>query len=334
MALTIRDVARAAGVSPTTVSHALSGKRTVSATTRARIERVIEELGYRPNQVAASMTTGRTLTLGMLVPDIANPYFGQLVANVERTAGASGYTVVVGSSELDAELEARHVRRLVDRQVDALVYLGGTATPNQELIDAALGRPIVAVDEAFSWLPDGAAVITVDNRVGGMLAAQHLVGLGHERVAIVAGPDALPTARDRTAGFVDATRRAAREPVVRAADAYTVEAGRRAGAALLATAADITGVFCANDLLALGVMQVAAELGRRVPDDLSIVGFDDMFVSPLVTPALTTVRQPLDRIGREAAELAIAMATGEPGQPMRRVLPVDLVVRGSTAART
>src|SRR5690554_2777476 len=98
MGLTIRDVARAAGVSPSTVSHALSGKRTVSATTRARIERVIEELGYRPNQVAASMTTGRTLTLGMLVPDIANPYFGQLVANVERTAGARGYTVVVGSS--------------------------------------------------------------------------------------------------------------------------------------------------------------------------------------------------------------------------------------------
>ncbi|HWV87639.1 MAG TPA: LacI family DNA-binding transcriptional regulator [Capillimicrobium sp.] len=334
MGLTIRDVARAAGVSPSTVSHALSGKRTVSATTRARIERVIEELGYRPNQVAASMTTGRTLTLGMLVPDIANPYFGQLVANVERTAGARGYTVVVGSSELDAELEARHVRRLVDRQVDALVYLGGTDAPNPAVVDAARQRPVVAVDEPFSWLPESAATITVDNRVGGMLAAQHLIGLGHERLAVVAGPAGLPTARDRTAGFVDAAERAGREPVVRSADNYTVDAGRRVGATLLTTDADVTGVFCANDLIALGVMQVAAELGRRVPSDLALVGFDDMFVSTLVTPALTTVRQPLDRIGREAAELAIALAAGESGLTMRRVLPVDLVVRGSTAART
>lgn len=336
MGVTIRDVARLAGVSPTTVSHALSGKRKVSALTQTRITGAIERLGYRPSYVATAMSTGRTLTLGMLVPDIANPYFGQLVAAVERTSSKSGYTVLVSSTELDPELEARHVRNLADRQVDALVYLGGTDRRNDAVAQLAkAGRPpIVAVDEALSWLPDTVTTVTVDNQVGGALAAQHLIGLGHARVAAIAGPQGLPTALHRWLGFEQACRAARHVPVRVCADAYTIDAGRHAASALLATHPDLTAVFCGNDLIALGLVQVAATLGRRVPDDLSVVGFDDMLVSRLATPPLTTIQQPVDQLGRQAAEVGLALAAN-PQQPAgSRVLPVELIVRGSTGTPT
>lgn len=332
MGVTIRDVARLAGVSATTVSHALSGKRRVSAHTQTRINGAIDKLGYRPNYVATAMSTGRTLTLGMLVPDIANPYFGQLVAAVERASSKRGYTVLVSSTELDPGLEARHVRNLADRQVDALVYLGGTEERNDAVVQLAKdGRPpIVAVDEALSWLPDTVTTVTVNNHVGGVLAAQHLIGLGHERLAALAGPQGLPTAQERWAGFEQACLRGGREPVHAFADAYTIDAGRHAASRLLATHSEVTGVFCGNDLIALGLVQVAAALGRRVPDDLSVVGFDDMLVSRLATPPLTTIQQPVEQFGRQAAEVGLALAAEVQQAPESRVLPVELIVRGST----
>lgn len=334
MPVTIRQVADAAGVSPSTVSHALSGNRSVSARTTERIFRVIDELGYRPNQLAASMRAGRTMAIGAIVPDIANPYFGQVIAALERTAGPEGYSVMVGSSELDAQLEARHVRSLLDRQVDMIVYLGGTGVANPALIEAATkGCPVVAVDEAFEWLPESVATVTVDNAVGGALAAQHLIGLGHDRLAVLGSSTGLPTAQLRQQGFLEATDRVGVDAWCVTADTYTIEAGREAGGALLAKHPDVTGVFCANDLLALGLIQVANEIGHRVPDDLSVVGFDDTFLARLVTPSLTTIRQPVQRIGQHAGELAIAATRKESITDRNPVLPVDLVVRGSTKPR-
>lgn len=331
MPVTIRQVAEAAGVSPSTVSHALSGRRSVNTRTVERINRVIDELGYRPNQLAASMRAGRTMAIGAIVPDIANPYFGQMIATLERTAGPEGYSVMVGSSELDSQLEARHVRSLLDRQADVIVYLGGTEVPNPALVEAAeKGCPVVAVDEAFEWLPETAATVTVDNEVGGALAAQHLLGLGHEQLAVLGGSSGLPTARQRHRGFGDTARRAGVGTHAVTADTYTIEGGREAAGALLARFPDVTGVFCANDLLALGLIQVAAETGRRVPEDLSVVGFDDTFLARLVTPALTTIRQPVERMGQCAAQQAVASAREAPLADQNPVLPVDLVVRGST----
>ncbi len=332
VAVTIRNVASAAGVSPATVSHALSGRRSVSPQTVERILRVVAELGYRPNQLALSMSTGRTMTIGAVVPDIANPYFGQMIGALERKASSLGYTVIVGSSELDATIEARHVRTMVDRQVDAVVYFGGTIAHNQSLTEAiADDRPVIAVDEIFDWLPDDVATIGVENRVGGALAAQHLVSLGHRELAVLTGATGLPTATARRDGFSVAARRLGVEPTCIPADAYTVEAGRQVGGTLLSRHPDVTGVFCANDLLALGLMQIARETGRNVPGDLSVVGFDDIFVSRMVSPALTTVRQPLERIGELAAELACGLAVEEPPRELHPLLPVELVVRGSTA---
>jgi LacI family transcriptional regulator len=332
MRASIREVAREAGVSITTVSHALSGKRPVSGATRRRIKAAARRLGYRPNQVAASMITGRTQTLGVLVPDIANPFFSGLVHAAEGAAAARGYTVVFSTAELDPVLETRAVEVLHDKRVDALLYLGGTDSDNRALRSLAkTGAPIVALDEALPTIPRDASLVTVDNEEGGRLAARHLLELGHAELGVVTGPSGLPTARDRLKGF--STGAGALKPHrrrIRYAEAYTIEGGRAAARGLLEREPEITALFCANDLMALGALEAARALGREIPRGLSVVGFDDIFVSALVSPALTTIRQPLARLGKEAAELAIDLIEGHATGPERRILPVDLVVRDST----
>ncbi|HZC29251.1 MAG TPA: LacI family DNA-binding transcriptional regulator, partial [Gaiellaceae bacterium] len=211
MPATIRDVARAAGVSIATVSHALSGKRPVSAATRRRIHAAAARLGYRPSAVAAAMITGRTRTLGVVVPDIVNPFFGAVVSAAERAAAARGYSVVFASCELDPELEAASVRTLTDGRIDALVYLAGTAKENEALCELEI--PLVAVDEAPSWLPRSASVVTVENEEGGRLVGLHLRELGHLDVAAITGPRGLPTASARLAGFRTVFRRLPRARV-------------------------------------------------------------------------------------------------------------------------
>lgn len=332
---TIVDVARMAGVSVATVSQTFSAKRPVSPRTSAKVRAAAARAGYRPSHVAASMVTGRTGTIGVVVPDIANPFFSELVRGAEAAAMTAGYMTIVCSSELDAALEDRCVEVLSDKRVDALLYLPGTTRKHSCLADPALGQtPLIVIDEELDDLPPGAAVITSDNEGGGELAARHLAGLGHRDIGVIAGPEGLPTAEMRLRGFV---RALAERGVVIPADRilrasyYTLGAGMEVGSAMLAMHPRVTAVYCANDLIALGLMTAAAEHGRTVGADLSVAGFDDIFVSQLVTPALTTVRQPIARLGRQAAQIAVDAVEGRGDHPDRIVLPVELIIRGSTA---
>lgn len=262
------------------------------------------------------------------MPDIANPFFGELLAAVERTAAQYGYGVVASSSELGPELEARAVRALHDRRVDAVVYLPWSPEPTPGVAELADGgAPLVWLDEELACIPEKASVLVVDNVRGGELAAEHLRTLGHVGAGVVAGPLELPTAHDRLSGF----RSVLADSPLRAAEAYTAPAGRAAALELLRAEPDLTALFCANDLIALGALAAARELGRNVPAELSLVGFDDSFLASAVTPALTTVQQPLARLGREATEIAIELIEGTQQEPVRRMLPVELVVRESTA---
>jgi LacI family transcriptional regulator len=332
---TIVDVARMAGVSVATVSQTFSAKRPVSPRTSARVRAAAARTGYRPSHVAASMVTGRTRTIGMVVPDIANPFFSELVRGAEAAAMKAGYMTIVCSSELDASLEDRCVEVLSDKRVDALLYLPGTTRTHACLADPALSRtPLIVIDEELDDLPPGATVITSDNEAGGELAARHIADLGHRDIGVVAGPEGLPTAEMRLRGFVGAlAERGIVIPAerIRHASYYTFDAGMAIGGAMLADHPGITAVYCANDLIALGLMTAAAQHGRTVGRDLSVAGFDDIFVSQLVTPALTTVRQAITGLGAEAARLAVDAIEGRHDHPGRIVLPVELVVRGSTA---
>jgi LacI family transcriptional regulator len=332
---TIVDVARMAGVSVATVSQTFSAKRPVSPRTSAKVRAAAARAGYRPSHVAVSMVTGRTGTIGMVVPDIANPFFSELVRGAEAAAMTAGYMTIVCSSELDASLEDRCVEVLSDKRVDALLYLPGTTRRHSCLADPALKRtPLIVIDEEPHGLPPAATVITCDNEAGGELAAGHLADLGHRDIGVVGGPEGLPTAEMRLRGFVRALAERGivipAERILRASH-YTLGAGTEIGSAMLARDPRITAVYCANDLIALGLMTAAAEHGRTVGRDLSVAGFDDIFVSQLVTPALTTVRQPIARLGRQAAQLAVDAIEGRHDRPGRIVLPVELVIRGSTA---
>jgi LacI family transcriptional regulator len=281
------------------------------------------------------MVTGRTGTIGVVVPDIANPFFSELVRGAEAAAMAAGYMTIVCSSELDAALEDRCVEVLSDKRVDALLYLPGTTRSHRCLADPALAyTPLVVIDEDITGLPAHTVVVTSDNEGGGILAADHLAGLGHRHIGVVAGPAGLPTAEARMRGFADAlAARGIELPPDRVARAssYTFEAGQTVGRELLAGHPAITAVYCANDLIALGVISAASESGRRVGRDLSVAGFDDIFIAQLVSPALTTIRQQISQLGRQAAETAVAAIAGRSDGPGRIVLPVELVIRGSTA---
>ena len=333
MPATIRDVARAAGVSVTTVSHAFSGRRPVSAPVRRRVAAASHRLAYRPSHLAQAMVTGRSRTVGLIVPDIANPFFPEVARGVEDAAADRGYSVFLADSELDHREEQRYVDLFEDKGVDGMIYLAGTPMLGPALSRVAASEtPLVLVDEDLAVEGPRCGFVGVDNRGGGRLAARHLLELGHRRFAVIAGPALLPTAAARLDGFLHELEQAGiGAPEVETAGSYVFEDGRTAFAALQRRGGAFDALFCANDLLALGAVTAAQEAGLTVPGDLSVVGFDDIFFARLSYPGLTTVTQPMRQIGREAAVLLIDLIEGRRGN-RRRILPVRLTERASTQA--
>lgn len=330
---TIRDVADAAGVSVTTVSHALSGKRPVAPATSRRILQAVASMNYQPSQLAIAMLTGRTMTLGALVPDIKNPFFGELLSAVESEAKAQGYGTIVASTELRQDDEPLQIDMLCGKKVDALLLIGCSdqATLHAPTED---GAPVVVLVDQIAHPTSSMPLVTSDHAAGGRLAADHLWELGHRDVGVVQGPSTMAVANVRLEGFLDRMLELG-SPVPRhrlvAADSFTVEGGLRATVSLLVNRPSITSVFCANDLIAYGAIHAASQLGIAVPTELSVIGFDDIFVSSMVQPRLTTVRQDIALLGRRAVQIALLAVDGQRSTDFEVPLDVELVVRESTA---
>ena len=328
---TIRDVAREAGVSVTTVSHALSGRRPVSTQTRRRIDAVSRRLAYRPSHLAQAMVTGRSQTIGLIVPDIANPFFPGVARGVEDTAADRGYSVFLADSELDETEEQRYVDLFEDKGVDGLIYLAGTAHLGPALTRVAASQtPLVLVDEELHVKGPNCGFVGVDNHHGGQMAARHLLDCGLSRIGVIAGPPALPTAIARLEGFLaglaDAGQRPSRwsmpAPTPTRTDARrSPNSGRRRRSSMRSSAPTTCWRWAPS--------RPPATPASTCPRDLSVIGFDNIFFSRLANPGLTTVAQPMDEIGREAAGLLIDLIEGRETQ-QRRVLPVHLVTRSST----
>ncbi len=339
--ITIRDVARAASVSVSTVSHVLSGKRPTSSSTRRRVQDAVALLGYRPNAVAQSLVWRRSFALGLVIPDIANPYFPALARGVEDEVRRRGYTLMLGNTDYDTAREAGYLDLLYAHQLAGVIYCPGEEhSPTGDLLRrcARDGLPVVLVQGCVP----GVATVGADNRLGGRLAAEHLLALGHRALGIVGARPLDEAVGEREAGFLEALRAAGR-PTDRASvplvfGDHQIEGGRCAMAQLLASHPRVTAVFVLNDLMALGALQAAAAAGRRVPDDLSVVGFDDIPFAELAHPPLTTVAQPVRQLGEQAARLLLHLieepappASAESSQSPSLVLPTRLVVRASTA---
>lgn len=332
--VTIRDVARRADVHPGTVSRALNEqtRALVNQETAERVLRAADELGYRPNPIARGLKTNRSFTVGVLIPDLTNPLFPPIVRGVEDRLGPAGYTPLLVNTDSDPAREHSHIEAMRARQVDGLI--AATARLDvEELADlAAGGMPLVLVNRS---LEDGSVpAVTVDDAKGSALAVEHVVSLGHVRIGHVAGPQFVSTGHRRYEGFkaaMDAAGLPVAPEYVSFADAYTEAEGARACAEVLAAEPRVTAIVAANDRLAIGCYDALSSAGLSCPEDVSIIGFNDMPLIDRLRPPLTSIRVPQREIGYEAAEVLLRELSGEPGPNREVVLDPSLVVRGSTA---
>jgi len=326
---TIYDVAQLAGVSTATVSRALNGTGQIAPATRVAIAAAVAKLGYRPNTIARSLVTKSTETIAFLLPDITNPFYAELVAGIQEYALAHDHTMLLCTTEGNAEREEQYLELLRSKQVDGALVDGLVLPPDRIARFVKDGFPIVCLDRdiAAKSIP----VVQVDNRLGGRLATDYLLGLGHRHIAHVTGAKALQISQDRLAGFRDAQTDPGLRLIVEGD--FTEAGGYEATRDLIGSGVDFTAVFAANDLSALGVITALVESGRRVPQDVSVVGFDDLRLSAYTSPPLTTIRQPAFEIAQRATEILIDLTRGKRIRKLRHLLPPELVVRRSAVRR-
>ncbi|HVX43639.1 MAG TPA: LacI family DNA-binding transcriptional regulator [Mycobacteriales bacterium] len=327
--VTVYDVAARAGVSIATVSRALNDRARISGTTRERILRIAADLGYEPNEIARSLTGKASRTVALLLPDIANPFFPELVSGVQSVTDANEHLLLLCRTSDDEQKVVRDLSILRRKQVDGVILVAGSLAGGP-ITEQVPDFPLVLMDRDIPVT--GADLVAVDHRRGARLAVEHLLDLGHRSVAHIAGPPGLPVSRARRAGWRAALRSAglvADTGLIRTGD-FLEDGGYRATKSLLAGEAEFTAIFAANDLTAIGALAALSESGIDVPGRMSVVGFDGIHLAKYTAPTLTTVAQPIFELGRRATELLLDRLTGERRRPEKVVLDTELIVRGSS----
>jgi LacI family transcriptional regulator len=327
------DVARRAEVSVATVSRHVNGRIQLPEATAKRIERAVEELGYHPNPHARSLSRGRSDTIGLVIPDIANPYFALLAAAAERAADRHGLALVLCVTLNQRAREKEYLQRLGRNHLDGLIFVTNHPAEDGSLAGmiSKTNRRVVILDEDV----EGARgpKIFCDNELGGYLAGRCLIEAGHRRIAFIGGPEHMMSTRARLTGC----RRALAEGSSGAEIAaplfgdYSTQHGRRAAEKLMGREDDATAVFVTSDEIAIGALEAFAREGVRIPEQLSVIGFDDVAPFHLFNPPLTCVRQPVEELGRRAVELLVSGMAGASMKTTVERLPVELMLRGSVA---
>lgn len=330
---TLRDVARRARVSVATAARALGGYGYVSPRTRQRVLRAAQALDYHPNEIARSMVRGRTQTIAVIVSDNANPFFAAVVRGIEDAVRSSGYALVLCNADEDPDKEATYLRMVRQRRVDGVILSPSGGPPELVRNLVRRGMPLVQVDRRIEDLEADAVV--VDSRAGVRAAVEHLVRLGHRRIGLISGPRRLYTGRERLEGFLEALQDAGIRPDAR----WILEGDFKApsGYALVRRLLEVqprpTALFVANNLMTIGALLGLKEAGVRIPEEMAVVGFDDMEWAPILTPPLTAVAQPAYDLGVAAGRLLLRRLE-DPGAPPQVVaFQPKLVVRESCGAR-
>jgi LacI family transcriptional regulator len=327
----MRDVAERAGVSVTTVSHVINETRPVSDELRRRVLVAMDELGYQPNRLARSLRRGQTHTIGMIIPDNANPFFAEVARGVEDASFENGYSLILCNSDGDLDKELLYTNVLIEKRVDGILFVAAGLSTDRILDLQAQRTPLVIVDRD---LPDAAVdSVLTDNAQGGGLATQHLIELGHRRIACITGPSDVTPSADRVTGYRQMLREAEipiDEDLIVKGD-FRYDSAYQASIQLLQMEDPPTAIFACNDLMAVAAMRAALELGQKVPDDLSVVGFDDVRLAAFANPPLTTIAQPKYEIGAVAATMLLARMRNHDRPAHRRVFETSLVIRKSTA---
>jgi LacI family transcriptional regulator len=329
--ITMADVASRAGVSKTTVSRVLNGKDDLDPATAARVRQVIDELGYVPSAGAVSLARGRTRVVGMLVPSLTWPWVGEVLQGVVDVVEAEGYGLLLFSASRGEESILRFASKVSAKSFDALVVIEPEGTLEYLAELHRKGLPVVLIDDRGNR-PEFPSV-SPTNREGGESAARHLLDLGRRRPVIVTGPEGLGCTRDRLDGFA-AVYADAGMPVdagcVVGGD-FTFDGGREAVRRLTADGVAFDAVFAHNDLSAAGALRALSEASLRVPEDVAVVGFDDVPLASYTEPPLTTVRQELRQMGETAARMLMGYFDGTAMPTAPVMLPTTLIVRGSTS---
>lgn len=331
----LEDVATRAQVSIATVSRVLSGSsHPVRNATRERVLLAATELDFRPNALAKGLVTTRTNIFGVIVHDISDPYFAEIVRGLEDAARAAGYQVFVCSSDRDPDRELTYVRTLLSYSVDAIVLAGGVIEDRsyqQELrrLLAGFERERGAVVTLAPHSYDASGVI-LENREGAAAMTRHLLALGHRQIGFVAGPPQIRSSRLRRAGYRTALEKATQtfDARLEATGWFTPSGGAAAVSELLDRVPDLTAIFASSDAMAFGALKELADRGIAVPEEISVAGFDDVQMAAYVQPPLTTVRIPMYAVGRAGAEIAFEILAG--GSPRPRRLALEIVERAST----
>jgi LacI family transcriptional regulator len=328
---TLKDVASYAGVSIKTVSNVVNDWPYITSETRQKVLDAIRVLGYRPNSAARTLVTGKTRTVGVLIPDISNPFFGTAIRGCEDILFKSGYSLLLTNTNEDLSRERNNLELLLSRGVDALI-LWGTRINGQEL-EEVIGPqlPLVTVELSIEPTRPNHANINVENQAGALLATRHLLNEGYTRIAHLAGPLERVTAQLRQTGYRQAIEEAGLqiEEVLIVNAAPTIPAGYEAVKELLRSQRP-QAIFCYNDLMAFGALIAAREMGLEVPKDLALVGFDDISMDIISDPPLSTVRISQYDLGYMAGEIVLKLLQAPSEEPISYPFPVELIIRGSS----
>lgn len=324
--VTIYDVAALVGVSSSTVSRVMAGRGQIAASTRESVLDAVTQLGYRPNTVARSLASGATDTLAILLPDLTNPFFPELVGQIQSQAERKGITVLLCNTHNDPDIERRFLDTLLSHQVEHVLCCGLALNRAAAEASVRAGLNFIGIDRAVP--AQGTYLVQSDNRRGAYLATKYLLELGHRRIAHIAGPVGIDVARQRRRGYQDALTEAGayHEDLIVVAE-FGEEAGAAAFRQLRARNVDETAVFAANDLVAIGALFAAHEIGLKVPDDLSLVGFDDISLTKYVSPQLTTVRQDVAALAEAAVNIVVS--ADRANHRKKTTLPTELIIRDS-----
>lgn len=329
---TMKDVAEMAGVSTATVSRALMNPEKVSTPTRQKVEQAVLAVGYSPHTLSRNIKRHESRTILVIVPDICDPFFADVIQGIEQTATQQGYLVLIGDCAQQNQQERTFVNLIITKQIDGMLLLGSNLPFDAGKEEQRNLPPMVMANEFAPEL--GLPTVHIDNLTAAFDAVHYLHQLGHKQIACVAGLEQMPLSHYRLQGYIQALRRngITVESSYITRGNFTYEAGAQSLTALMARPKPPTAVFCHSDVMAIGVLSQAKKMGLRIPQDLSVVGFDDIKLAQYCDPPLTTVAQPRYQIGQQATLLLLRQLHGQTVASGSRLLDSELIIRGSTAA--
>ncbi|KNF09745.1 ribose operon repressor [Gottschalkia purinilytica] len=331
MTVTIKDIAKLANVSTTTVSRVINNKyEGVGEETRKRILDLVKELGYQPNALARSLVTKRTSSIGLIIPDIINPFFPDLARGVEDIASKEGYSVILCNTDDDPDKEKKYISLLNEKRVDGIIFTGASTHSHEHILELIKsGVPVILMDRRIDY--ENTFGVFIENFKGGYDATNYLISLGHKKIGCITGPLNTKESEERFNGYKKALKEAGidfNEDLVIESN-YKITGGADAATELLEKQ-NVTAIFAFNDMMAYGVYKAAKLLGLKIPDDISVIGFDDVQISQILEPELTTVKQPIYDMGAESAKMLITRIKGKKIKKKIIKFKTELIIREST----